>query len=258
MAVGSTGDLRAVLMVVGALLVLVSAVPYVVAIVQGRTRPRLFSWIVWTLLGAIATVAAYAEGEYPSAALTAAATVETGGIVAAGWRFGNRTFERLDTYCLLGVVVGLILWAAFDSPLVGLMAALTIDVIAAVPTVQHAWRKPHEEAAVAYLLCAVAALCFLAAIREYSATGLLYPTYLLLINTTITVIVLRPAVRPRWFAPSRSTVPGTAQRPASRLLLLRPRAALAYGRHAAPVSRGRPHVPVGCSGPGRVGRRPEL
>src|SRR5436190_1148071 len=102
-------------MALGSLLILVSVVPYVLEVVRERARPRIFSWIVWTVLGVIATVAASSEGEYPSAALTATATVETGSIVALGWKYGNRNFERLDAYCLAGVVMSLVLWAIFRS-----------------------------------------------------------------------------------------------------------------------------------------------
>jgi hypothetical protein len=214
---------RAALLALGAFFVLVSAIPYVLNIVKGSTRPRMFSWIVWTLLGAIATVAAYTEGEHASAALTAAATVETASIVALGWKYGNRNFERLDLCCLGGVTIGLILWALLDSPLTGLVAALLIDILAAIPTVRHAWRRPREEAAAAYSLCAIAALCCLAAMPEYTLMGLLYPVYLLALNALVAAIILR-VVRPfEWFTPVR--------RPA-------PDAVLTYGRHAAGVATG--------------------
>lgn len=205
-------EARAVLVALGAVLVLSSAVPYMLSIAGGRTRPRLFSWVIWTLLGIIATTAAYTGGELPSAALTAAATVETGSIVALGWKYGNRDFERLDAFCLAGVLGGLALWAAFHSPLLGLTAALAIDVLAAIPTVRHAWRKPHEEAAVAYVMCAVASLCVLAAMPEYTLMGLLYPVYLLTVNALIAAIIIGVA-RP----------------------LGSPEAMLTYGRHAAPI-----------------------
>src|SRR4051794_24711829 len=101
MAIDGIVSLRAGLMALGASLVLLSAVPYVLDVTRGKTRPRIFSWIVWTVLGAIATVAAFTEAEYSSAGLTAAATVETGSVVALGWKYGNRNFERLDAYCLV-------------------------------------------------------------------------------------------------------------------------------------------------------------
>jgi len=229
LAIDGTAGVRSALLALGALFVLVSAIPYVLNIVKGRTRPRIFSWIVWTVLGAIATGAAYTEGAHASAALTAAATVETASIVVLGWRYGNRNFERLDLCCLVGVTIGLTLWALLDSPLAGLVAALLIDILAAIPTVRHAWRRPTEEAAAAYLLCAIAAVCCLAAMSEYTLMGLLYPVYLLALNGVVAAIILR-VVRPfEWFS--------VARRPA-------PDAVLAYGRHAAPVRTDVPPIPV--------------
>jgi len=200
MAVDGLGVLRATLMVLGTLLVLISAYPYLLDVVRGRTRPRLFSWVTWTLLGAIATVAAYSEGEYPSATLTAAATLETGAIAVVGWRCGNRVFERLDAVCLGGVVLGLLLWNRYESPLLGLSVALAIDLLAAVPTVRHAWCRPHEETTLAYLLCTAAAACSLAAMPRLTLMGSLYPLYLLVINGGIAALTVRAPRRSARFA----------------------------------------------------------
>ncbi len=200
MTIDGPGVLRAALMALGALLVLLSAYPYLLDVVHRRTRPRLFSWVIWTLLGAMATVAAYVEGEYASATLTAAATLETGAIAVVGWRCGKRVFERVDAVCLAGVVLGLLLWNRYDSPFVGLSAALAIDLLAAVPTVRHAWSKPREETTLAYLLCTAAAACSLAAMPRLTLMGSLYPLYSLVINGAIAALTLRAPRRSAHFA----------------------------------------------------------
>ena len=232
MTVDGPDVLRATLLALGALLVLLSAYPYLLDVVQGRTRPRLFSWVIWTLLGAVATVAAFVEREYASATLTAAATLETGAIAVVGWRCGNRAFERLDAVCLAGVVLGLLLWIRYDSPFVGLSAALAIDLLAAVPTVRHAWCRPREETTLAYVLCAIAAACSLAAMSRPTLMGSLYPLYLLIVNGAIAALTLR--------APRRAA--HVADGPRARM------SGHSAGRHRArppdlriPVPRGDPH-----------------
>lgn len=239
-------DARATLMALGAVLVLGSAVPYMLSIAAGRTRPRIFSWVIWTLLGGIATMAAYSGGELHSAALTAAATVETGSIVALGWRYGNRDFERLDAYCLVCVLAGLALWAGFDSPLLGLTAALAIDALAAIPTVRHAWRMPHEEAAIPYAMCAVASLCVLAAMPEYTLTGLLYPVYLLTVNVLVAVIIVRVAPPLAFFRPASRTAPEMARSTCRSRSAGpgTPQSMVTYGRHAAPLASGIERTPA--------------
>lgn len=179
-----------ILVVIGALFLLISAVPYLKDVIAGKTRPRIVSWLTWSLLGAIATVAAFAEGHYPSAALTLAATIETSLIVIFGWRYGDRRFERFDIWCQVAAVAGLGLWYLFQSPLIGLTAALVIDIVAALPTLRHAWLKPNEETAKAYFLGASAAVCTLAALSSMAIMGMLYPLYLLLLNCLIGSILL--------------------------------------------------------------------
>lgn len=191
---------RAALMALGALLVLLSAYPYLLEVVHRRTRPRLFSWVTWTLLGAIATVAAYAEGEYASATLTAPRRWRWAPSLSRGGGCGNRVFERLYAVCLSGVALDLLLWSRYDSPFVGLSAALTIDLLAAVPAVRHACRNPPEETTLAYLLCTAAAACSLAAMTRLTLVGSLYPLYLLVINGMIAVLTLRAPRRSAHFA----------------------------------------------------------
>jgi hypothetical protein len=132
------------------------------------------------------------------------------------------------------------LWALLDSPLIGLIAALSIDIMAAIPTVRHAWREPHEEAASSYMLCAVAPLCFLAAMSKHTLMGLLYPIYLLAMNAAITAIILRAARPPVWFLLARRTPPSVAGHTHDSTLgqTLASAQALTYGRHAAGTSAG--------------------
>ncbi len=98
------------IIIISSILTLGAAVPYIIEIIRGNTKPRIASWLIWTVLTGIAAIASYSDGQIPSAILMAVATIDTGLVVILGYRYGDKHFERLDMVCLSGAVVGLGLW----------------------------------------------------------------------------------------------------------------------------------------------------
>jgi hypothetical protein len=180
---------RPVLLGLGALIALAGIAPYVLDVIHSRTRPRIVSWFNWSLLTAIATAAALSAKQYPSAVITGVATVSTMAVVIAALNKGNRQFEKLDIICQVGAIFGLILWIIFDNPLVAIIATVIIDLIAAIPTWKHAWRKPHEETSISYFTASLGGILTIAAIHNPRPLGLIYPIYLTLADGLLFSII---------------------------------------------------------------------
>ena len=130
------------LIILSAIVTVVAALPYIIEIVRGRTKPRIVSWFTWSVLTGIACAASFADGQVPAGVLLLAGTFETALIVILGFKHGDRKFERLDMYCLAGAATGLVLWLLFNSPAIAVLATITIDLIGAIPTFKHSWEKP--------------------------------------------------------------------------------------------------------------------
>lgn len=167
-----------------------SAVPYIIEIIRGKTKPRIVSWAIWTLLTSIATAASFVDGQYPAAALSLAVTIQTGSIVVLGLRHGDRKLTRLDVVCVIGAVVGLVLWYVFNSPAIAVLAAVTIDLIGVIPTIHHAWWRPSEETWLTFLMASLSGGLTVLVAGSWRATAIAYPLYLLIINLLIVVVLL--------------------------------------------------------------------
>ncbi len=178
------------LIILSAILTIASAVPYIVEIIRGKTKPRIVSWLTWSILTAIACVASFADGQYPGGILLAFATLETALIVILGWRLGDRKLERFDIVCMIGALFGMVLWLIFNSPAVAIVATIAIDLIGAIPTVRHSWQKPHEETWVAFTLAGAGGLLTVFAAANWKITAIAYPLYIAVINVLLTIIIL--------------------------------------------------------------------
>lgn len=178
-------------LIVGSLITIASVVPYLIDIVKGTTKPNLVSWITWTLLTAIATVAEIAAGEWFTAIFTGAAVIETGSVVVFGLiKKAYVRYTTFDVVCQVAALSGIVLWQIFDSPIIGILGAVIIDFIGALPTVRHAWQKPFEETWQTYALCFVGAVFGVLALSSFTWESLSYPLYLVAINALVTAILL--------------------------------------------------------------------
>jgi hypothetical protein len=178
------------LIILSAVLTIGSALPYIIEVRRGNTKPRIVSWFTWSVLTGIACAASFADGQIPAAILMLAATVETALVVVLGLKHGDRKFEKLDIYCLAGAMLGLVLWLVFNSPSIAVIAVVTIDLLGAIPTIKHSWDKPHEETWIAYALSGLGGGITLLLADRWQATAVVYPLYILLINFVLVAIIL--------------------------------------------------------------------
>jgi hypothetical protein len=111
-------------------------------------------------------------------------------VVVLGLKYGTATFSLLDVICQVGAIAGLISWLVFNSPLVGIIVPVCIDLIGALPTLRHSWDRPGEEVWQTFLVGAVAPIFTIASITQYNVASLLYPLYLLLADGLIVTIIV--------------------------------------------------------------------
>lgn len=154
-----------------------------------KTKPRIVSWLNWSILTAIASAASFSDHQYASAILTLLASVETLSVVILGWRYGDRRIASFDIGCQIAAAVGLVLWLIFNSPSIAIIATISIDLIAGLPTLKHAWEKPHEETAITFFLGSLAAFFTVLAAQNHKITALAFPLYLVVINFVISSVI---------------------------------------------------------------------
>ncbi len=165
-------------------------VPYLGDIVKGRTKPRISTWLIWTILTSIATAAAFVAGEYRTALYSASAAIATGLVVVLGAKNGDRLFDRFDLFCLAGAVTGLVLWALFNSPEVALAAILIVDFIGALPTLRHGWTKPYDETWHTFAIGGLGGGLALAGLESFTFAALAFPLYVAAYNLLQACIIV--------------------------------------------------------------------
>ncbi len=183
-------DWVVVLTVLGIGLTSLAIIPYLVDTIQGKTKPRLVTWVIWIMTNGIASLAAFYSSQYPTALLLATVVILMSLIVGIGWKKGDKSFSRLDTVCFVGSIVGIIVWKLLDSADVAIMVLVLTEIIGGVPTLMHAWKKPNEETFVTYFVTFLGSLCILLTVGSWTITGFVYPLHLVLFNLFVCCIII--------------------------------------------------------------------
>jgi hypothetical protein len=200
-----------ILIAFGGLISAAGTIPYILETIKGNTRPKVVTWLTWSLLTGLAGFAALADGQPGSALFALLGTLATGSVVAAGLRYGDRSFGVIDIACSLAVLAGLALWLIFKNPVIAVWIAIAVDSVGFVPTFIHAWHKPEEETASAFALIGFGGAITVAATLAsgaMSVTALGYPCYVALSMALCTAVVLLRT--PRQFNYSRQSLLRTA------------------------------------------------
>jgi hypothetical protein len=122
---------------------------YMIEIGKRRTQPRLASWIAWGSANGVLMVVALMNGNRMAAIFNGLAALGNISvlILSALKRAGERPDNLTDWTCLTtaGLCLGAILLFPHMTYLDAVLA-MTANVIATWPTLQHAWLRPNEEA----------------------------------------------------------------------------------------------------------------
>ncbi len=175
---------------IAALLTLVSYTAYFRDIIVERTRPHVFSWLIWSVSSFIIFFGQMVVGAGAGAWVTGSGGLVSFLVVVLAFRQGEQSITRLDWLSLLGAGIAVGMWPLFDSPLPSLLVAMIVDSFAFMPTFRKSYSKPSEETLITYLLNGTKYLLAFLALDTISILTALYPIYLILVNWSLVVLLV--------------------------------------------------------------------
>ncbi len=187
--------MRAAFIILSSIFTIAATIPYMIDVIRGSAKPRLASWFTWTAIQAIGAFAAFNNHQIPAAIYTLFCSLECGAIVVLGAKHGDRTFERLDYFCFMGTLIGLVALVFLKSPSLAVLVSITTDFLGGVLTIKHAWFKPQEETYITYVLFGIGSALTLLIANFKVTTAIAYPLYLLTFDLIVTVLILASPYR---------------------------------------------------------------
>lgn len=166
-------DLKLISAVVVACMLVAAIVPYILDIFKGKTKPHLYTWLIWVATGGIGTAAlVYGNGGYPiyTMGLGTALCVL---VVLLSFKYGTRNITLSDTLALIVCGVAIFIWVGLNNPLWSAILGVAIDVVAYWPTVRKTYVEPWSESLSSWVLWILTPVLSILALDAYNVFTLI-------------------------------------------------------------------------------------
>jgi hypothetical protein len=165
-------------------------VPYFVGMYMGTTKPHAFSWIVWSLLAAIAFSGQREAGAGSGAWINQLIAVVCFVIASIAVIKIKQSIILSDWTAFIAAVLIIPLWRFTQNPLLALLAVTAIDTLGFFPTFRKSWDKPNEEKLITYASSMIQYLASVLAMDSINWTTTFYPSWMACMNCFFIVMVL--------------------------------------------------------------------
>lgn len=181
-----------VLIILSNAIVLLAYLVYIWSIFHGTTRPHRTTRFVLMLITILGASALWAETDRVVFWLISMMALNSVILFFISLKYGVGGWAKTDILCLLIALTGIITWKLTSNPALGLYSAVVADFAGMMPTVIKTYRLPKSEYSLWFLLDMVSVLLILIALPHWEFIVVLYPLYLLIINTILFILTQWP------------------------------------------------------------------
>jgi hypothetical protein len=163
---------------------------YIRSILRGETKPHLYTHLAWGIITAIAFFAQLHDHAGPGAwaiGVTAAACLSQ---AALALKYGEKDITPRDHIALGISLLAILSWVVTQDPLLSVILACVVDLVAYYPTFRKSWRKPWDENLTAYNIANVKLALSLVALTNVTLVTTLYPAVGLGANLVFVAVCL--------------------------------------------------------------------
>jgi hypothetical protein len=157
-------------------LTIIAYYPYIRSIIQGKTKPHVFSWVIWGTSTCIVFLAQLADKGGAGAWV-----IGFSGIISIYVAFlayikrSDSSITRIDWLFFIVAMTALPIWYLTSDPLWAVVILTTVDVLGFAPTFRRSYIFPFEEQLMFYMVMVLRNLVVLSALENYSLTTVLFP-----------------------------------------------------------------------------------
>lgn len=172
-------------------LTLFAFVPYIISIKKGKTKPHVFSWIIWGSTTFIAFLAQIEGGGGIGVLPIGISGIISIYIAFLAWiKKSEIIISKWDWLFFLSGMLSLPFWYLTNNPLWAIVILTVVDTIGFIPTIRKAYFHPFNENLTFFAIFMVRNFVVVLAVSVYSLTTVLFPATMGLACLILIFIVL--------------------------------------------------------------------
>jgi len=163
---------------------------YVWSIFHGKTKPHLYTWLLWGILGTVVTIVQITNDAGWSILISWLMAWCNLTLAALSLKYGETYLSKRDRYLLFSAFLTIILWQFTKNDLIAITLVCLIDASAFYFTFKKSYTKPYDEKLFSYILWTFQLIAFALAVNNPTLTNLLYPVFLAIMETIFVIFLL--------------------------------------------------------------------
>jgi hypothetical protein len=172
------------------ILTIAAFLPYLLDTIKGKTKPHLYSWIIWLILTTINFFLQLNNGGGYIIYIIFIVWLTNLSIVVLGIKNGDRSISKLDMIFVSCAIVSFLFWIFIKEPFVSAILSTLTSVIALFPTIIKSWSRPHEETLSTYAVNSSRHLLTVLTISTYNPITLTNPLTWTIMNSVMTLLII--------------------------------------------------------------------
>src|SRR3989338_2872220 len=177
------------------MLAFIALYPFIVDIFKNKTKPHIFTWVVWAVVTILAFFGQWQKGGGPGSWTTGVTGILTIFIALISLKKGSKDITKSDVVMFIGALLGIIPWLLTKDPTLSVVILTIIDVLAFIPTIRKTIKDPQSETLVSYILHAVRHSLSITALANYNMATYIYPASLAVMNVVVILAILKPGLK---------------------------------------------------------------
>lgn len=183
-------NIKEIIAVIAAIMAVFGNIPYLRDVITKRVQPHPYTWLVWSIVSCITFFGQLSKGAGVGAIPTGAAEIFTIIIFFFSLQYGFKNIVKSDTYFLIVALAGLIPWWLTNDPTISVIIAVTIDLIAFIPTIRKTWTDPRSETPTLYSMNVTRHILALFSLQAYNIATTLHSIAMIISNSIMAAIII--------------------------------------------------------------------
>jgi hypothetical protein len=184
--------MKEIIGIVTIILAVIGYGPYFSDIFKGKTKPHLFSWILYTITTVLVFIGQVQKGGGPGAWSTGVNAILIVLVTFLTIKKGAKDVTRSDKVMFAIALLSIIPWFLTHDPTISVLILTAINVSAAVLTMRKTIRDPGSESLILYAVNVLRHFLSIVALSNYNLATYIFPGASLVSNMIMVSIVLKP------------------------------------------------------------------
>lgn len=185
-------DIKTILGAIPVLLAIPSYGLYIKSTYSGKTKPHMYSWLIWSILAGVGFVGQLSDNAGPGAWNTGITVIGCFSIFLVSVRKGEKSLSSADELLLSAALIAVLVLIIANNHYVSTIMAISAALIGFALTFKKAYQYPEEETPVTFTINAIRNLISLFALSSLTFLTFAYPFAMMLANISLfSVIAIR-------------------------------------------------------------------